>query len=149
MRKKIFVLGFAVLSIVSYSAARAADHDHHAALFLGATTGSGHTNFTTGLDYEYRFHPTWGIGLLGDVAWSNPAHTIVGLPIFVHPVDGWKVFAAPGMSIVSGHSHYNTRVGTGYDFHLDDAWSLGPAAAVDIGESAPHWVYGVSLGLGF
>lgn len=148
MLKKILPLLTA--SLLLLPVARAADHDHHVALFLGATSDSHHAHFTSGLDYEYRFDTTFGIGVLGDVVWSNPNHTVVGVPLFLHPVGEWKIFAAPGLSFVSGHSHYNTRVGTGYDFALSDDWSLGPMVAADFSKEAhPHWVYGLSLGIGF
>ena len=69
------------LSVLVPTSAIAADHPHHIAVFAGYATESKPpredvNGFALGLEYEYRFHPNWGIG--GAVE-GLPTHTFPGV----------------------------------------------------------------------
>lgn len=126
-------------------------HHHHLSLSGAATTHDGHTFGAVGADYEYRFSGAGGylgLGALVDQAFSEHPHTIVGVPLTIHPVAGFKVLVAPGVETDGSETHYLTRVGAGYDFSLPAHFTIGPSASFDIVGTSVAWVYGLALGFG-
>lgn len=131
--------------------ATAEGHHHHISLVGAATTHDGHTFGAVGADYEYRFSGAGGylgLGALVDQAFSEHPHTIVAVPLTIHPALGFKVLVAPGLETDGTATHYLTRVGAGYDFALPGHVTIGPSASFDIVGSSVAWVYGVALGFG-
>lgn len=155
-------------------------HANHIALFLGSSTtteevpeGSSATSFTLGADYERRLSGLIGLGLLVDFAIGDFERTaLLGVPLFVHPVGGLRLVAAPAVEFASeaesespdmngeaaqeessereSETGFAFRLGVGYEFELGERWSLAPEFNTDFisGKSATL-VYGLSLGLGF
>lgn len=133
-------------------------HSHHLVVFTGATSNleAKHTDFSLGIDYEYRL-PVWhnklGIGLLGELVFAEHKETIIGVPIFFHPVGSLKFLFAPGMAFTEdehghSHNHFVSRVGLGYDFHIKTI-SITPGFSADFIEGHISLIYGISLGIGF
>jgi hypothetical protein len=139
--------------------------DNHAGLFLGATTLDDETDFTLGLDYERLTGlagGTIGYGVLLDNNFAEKNIFIVGLPVFWHPWQGLKLLVAPGYEFKEGggtdkttgkkkkaKQKYLTRVGVGYDFHVD-SYSIGPIVSVDLIDGGDTGVvYGLAVGTGF
>ena len=158
LRTLILILILTVMMFShSESQASAKDHEqnHHFAVFGGLTSNfeAKHTDFSFGVDYEFRlpiYNHKIGIGLLGDYVLAKHYEIIVGLPVFIHPAGGLKIFTAPGFAIVEGVSekHFVLRIGSGYDFHLG-RFSLGPVISADLIEGHVSLVYGMTFGLGF
>lgn len=149
-----------------------AGHHHHAAAFLGATTGTytdGHTSLTVGLEYEYIFSelsPKIGVGFIGEMVFAEHSETVFALPFIVHPIYDLKVFVAPalimfseeipgqkdpfGNEIVTTESsnEWFVRIGAGWDFHFDQ-FSVSPLLSADLIAGKLYLVYGLSFGIGF
>ena len=133
-------------------------HKHHIAVFVGATSNldAEHTDFTAGIDYEFRtpfLHNKLGIGLFGEIVFAEHKETIVGLPIVYHPSESFKFLVAPGMAFAEddhGHSHkeFIFRFGTAYELHVS-GFSISPTLNADLIDGHFSLVYGFSLGFGF
>lgn len=154
---------------------------NHVALFSGATTNFAHdaTDFTLGLDYERRLpwaDGMFGVGLFAESIFAEHSEYLFGLPLFAHPYEGLKIYAAPAVIIAEvpadahggGHSFdkfkrdfplasddetnsetkFVVRVGLGYDFHVNRI-SLGPLFEVDYMDGDWAGIYGLSFGFGF
>lgn len=132
-------------------------YSHHLAVFAGAVSNleAEHTDFSLGIDCEYRL-PLWhnriGVGLLGEIVFAEHKETIAGLPVFIHPGGGLKLFYAPGIAMAEdehgrSYNHFVSRMGLGYDFHIKSI-SITPGLAGDLIEGHISLVYGLSLGIG-
>ncbi len=148
-------------------------HRNHLALFLGGTSKVSAselptTVFTIGADYERRLGEFFGIGLAVDAAiGEHDRDFLVLLPVFAHPVGGWKLLVAPGVEVgkevvdegdVGAESEGETggtegffalRLGMDYAFDFG-RFSIAPGLYFDIiGQSQNAWVYGLVFGYGF
>lgn len=133
-------------------------HNHHTAIFIGATNNqhAGHTDFTLGTDYEYRLpfaNHQFGTGFFGEIVFADHKETIIGVPLIFHPTSALKFLAGAGLIFAEDHhgeseSHFLTRLGTGYDFHLGN-FSLSPTFNADFVDGHTSLVYGISIGTGF
>lgn len=131
-------------------------HRNHLALFTGATTNFEHesTDFTLGIDYEYRLSEMFGVGLFGEVVFAEHDETLIGVPFFIHmkksPV---KIVLAPGMVFAEDHhgqkhEEFMFRSGLGYDIHLD-TFSITPTVNADFVDGDVSLAYGIAFGVGF
>lgn len=147
-------------------------HRHHVAVFLGATTAeapkhggegavetesegggsSGETESVTeatiGLDYEYRLSRIWGVGFLFDYVGGDARASVAAAGVFLHPVAGLKLLAAPGLEHHEGENEFLVRLGVGYEFEVG-RWALTPGASVDFVDGDEAYVYGLYIGRGF
>ncbi len=163
---------FTIFLIISLPLMAAGGKNHHAALFLGATSGTyseGHTYFTAGLEYEYLFlqtNPSIGIGLIAEMVMADHSETVLALPLIVHPYSGFKFFVAPAIIMYSetipassdpwneeavtneSDTEWFVRLGAGYDFHFNQ-FSVSPLLSVDFIAGHSYLVYGLSFGIGF
>ncbi len=147
---------------------------NHIAVFLGGTSNFDHhsTDFSVGLDYEYRLNKWLGLGLMGEAVFAASTELIAGVPLFFHPAKGLKLVIAPigvftevhidshevprsdedhykSETLQEPHKevHFGVRLGLGYDFHLGKL-SVGPAINYDVSNTSAL-VYGINVGLGF
>lgn len=85
----ITVFAFFALGAFARGAEAAEGHDyhpHHSSIFLGGTSSSGGKHGATiGADYEYRFHPKFGLAALVDYAGGDIDATIVAAGLFSTP----------------------------------------------------------------
>ena len=51
-----------LLLTTSTAALSAGDKHHFPGIFLGYTDASSETHFTYGIEYEYKFNKSWGVG---------------------------------------------------------------------------------------
>lgn len=147
-------------------------HRHHVAVLLGATTAevpkhggegtfetesggggsSGETESVTeatiGIDYEYRLSWLWGIGALFDYVGRDARASVAAAGVFLHPVAGLKLLAAPGLEHHEGENEFLFRLGLGYEFEIG-RWALTPGASVDFVDGDEAYVYGLYIGRGF
>jgi len=107
--------------------------------------------FTLGIDYEYRATELWGFGgtaeWLGDDVVRN--FTVVGL-VSLHPAGGLRVFTGPGIEFTDKKDKAMLRLGVGYEFHLNERWSLAPEFFGDFIENGERtYVGAIALGYSF
>lgn len=141
-------------------------HRHHIALFLGATNGvleSGHgedhghgteskkrnTDFSIGVDYQYRVHRYLGLGALMDYAAGDLRTTVFAAGAFIRPVGGLQILTAPGFESHAGKRHALFRLGFYYEFPFADRFALTPNFNIDFVNGEQVYIYGVAFGVGF
>ncbi|MES0490636.1 MAG: hypothetical protein ABUK01_11620 [Leptospirales bacterium] len=134
-----------------------ADHANHLGIFLGATShlgAHGTTVFTAGLDYERKFVPLFGAGILFDFPFESENYEfamIVAVPLSLHPFAGLKVTVAPGIEYAHSATEFLLRAGLGYDIAIGK-YTLTPTLSYDYVFSAhptSALVYGLTIGRGF
>ena len=124
-------------------------HKHHAAVFVGNTKNDkGQNAFTVGADYEYRFHPYWGVAALVDYATANIDSTLIAGGVFLHPVGDLRLLVAPGVDHHHGHNEFVVRLGFLYDFRVGD-WSISPTLHIDVLDRKENIIFGFGIGRGF
>lgn len=140
---------FLFLMIITFSPfAFAADHNHHIALFTGATHSHELSHGTFGLDYEYRISEMWGIGAMYETIQTDPSASIVLVQGSLH-IDDLMLIAGVGNEENHGHSQGIKRLGAAYNFHVS-SYTISPTVNydfIDDGNSAV--VYGLLWGVGF
>ena len=158
-RLRILVLSVAVLLLTMPLQVLAAEekneehkeshyHRNHVGFFLGNTHEEGKDEFTTGLDYEYRFSQYVGIGVLLEYVGEDEREGVGMIPLFLHPYKGFRFVAAAGAKLKEGETKFISRLGIGYRFPIGD-WTIAPEFNLDFTEGKTVEVYGVSLGYGF
>ncbi len=174
MKNKIFLLAIITLvvllnSSILYSQQHEEQSNHvadahinknHIALFNGATTVFEHdiTSYTVGVEYEYRFTKTMGLGLLAEYITPEIDEFVLGITFFIHPFKGLKLMAAP--ILVYGEeskeedilesekeARFFGRIGIGYEIHVH-YFTLNPIIDFDFGKTEAMG-YGVGIGYGF
>ena len=143
----------AVLVLVAWPAGAADEPDqepesrHEVAFFMGATDDDEEVAFTLGVDYERRLTPLLGIGGLVDFALGDLRSAVFGVPVFFHPTERWKLFAAPGFERREGENNFLVRLGAGYSFDVGPV-DLEPSFMVDFldeDEVSEVFILGVAL----
>lgn len=143
MTKFLFSLTMALSSFTF-----ASDHNHHVALFTGATHSHELSHGTFGIDYEYKFSEMWGIGGMYETIQTDPSTTVVLVTGSFH-LDDFMLTAGIGKEEVHGHSEGLKRLGAVYHFHVS-SFTVAPSLNydfIDDGNSAV--VYGILWGVGF
>ncbi len=182
--KNLFLLIFSIFISTNLILAEEEhlSHNHHAGFFIGAVSNlnKSNTDLSIGLDYEFYIpvtNPKMGIGFIAEIAMAEHTEYILAIPLFIHPIDNFKAFIAPGF-LISSHdethtdetdngllvkpkdailscdcetapeSHFLFRIGAGYDFHFGRI-SVSPTIAFDQVQCCAYLVYGISVGVGF
>ena len=119
-------------------------------LFVGITDDRGDNVFSMGLDYEYHLSELIGVGALVDVAGGDVRSSVLGIPVFFHPVGGLFVLVAPGIEFqVDGDNEFLVRLGVGWEFEVSEKWILAPTVDIDFVDGDKVYVYGVAVGYKF
>jgi len=122
-------------------------------VFLGNTyedSKHGDENgFTLGLTYERRFSELLGIGGFYEYAAGDFDKWSIGVPLFIHPHEGWRFAPAPGLEHRHGDDEFLFRTGVAYEFELSERWVMVPEFNVDFVDGEEAFVFGISFGLGF
>ena len=143
-----FVHFMILLSVVA--AGSAAADEQSLSLFVGNTDDRGEDAFSLGLAYEYRFSELLGVGGFVDHAGGDVRTGVVGVPVFLHPVAGLLLLAAPGIEHqVDGGNEFLFRLGLGWEFELGERWVITPVANVDFVDSEEVYVYGIEFSYRF
>jgi len=119
--------------------------DHRVGAFIGYNyyPGGGFNNnrsffaASLGLEYDYKFSNTWGIGVKMDFVFSK--YTIpsgVDLPdiIIYYPSimakyyisQSFDLLAGPGIEIIEGEVHSTFKIGAEFKFKLPNNWDFKP-----------------------
>ncbi|WP_371195744.1 hypothetical protein [Glaciecola sp. SC05] len=128
---------------------------HYPGIFVGSTKFDGETNFTLGLEYEYRVSNKWGIG--GALERINEGHEGDGVSIwtvmgFYHPVEHIKLGFGPGQERIGGDYGKNKdllRFAIAYEYPVNDAFEIAPTIDIDLIDGDIAFVAGVAFILMF
>jgi len=143
-------------------------HKNHLAFFGGMTTNFEHHDnlFTVGVDYEYRLpfvDNKFGIGFGAEYLNGDNTELLFELLLVYHPVGRLKFVTAPMFVIIEEHSEedagaheagetitkneFGFRIGTGYDFHINEI-TIGPTVNLDFIGKSPSLAYGIAFAFG-
>jgi hypothetical protein len=117
--------------------------------FLGASTGSGDSGFTMGVNYERRLSELMGLGFFNDYTMGDMDRWTIGMPVFFHPYKEWRFVVAPGVQHKSGDTDFLLRGGVGYEFKLEESWVVVPQFNLDFADGDTICVFGASIGYRF
>ena len=167
MNTKAFLTAsvFALLATVPVFAANDSGHaapKHIPGVFVGFTHFDGATEFSYGIEYEYKFSKMWGGGIVFEK--TDDAHHGAGVDvalaaIYVHPWKELRLGVGIGKETVGsydsddghGHIHHHeshkedvTRASISYDFHVGQ-FGVAPTLAVDFIGSETATIFGVAI----
>lgn len=144
------LLSLMAVSAICSAPAYSAQGPHNLGVFAGITHSDSESDYTLGLEYEFRYSDIWGVGLTyenaPDAHHDDGVSVLVG-SVYFHPDNHWRLGAGLGRERVGGdHSHTEnlTRVSAAYDFHLD-GFGVSPSVAVDFVDGDSVWVVGMSF----
>jgi len=122
-------------------------------IFLGNTyEDSEHGDekgFTIGLVYERRFSELFGIGGFYEYAAGDFDKWSIGVPLFIHPHEGWRFALAPGLEHRHGDDEFLFRTGVAYEFELSEQWMIMTEVNIDFVDGEEAFVFGLTFGFGF
>ena len=123
------------------------EHPNEVALIIAGTYEDEETNFTTGLEFERRLPHRLGVGAafeyLADGTW------LFVVPLYFHPVGGFKVFTGPGVERKDGENLFLWRVGVAYVFEFAERYFVSPGLEVDFVGREEALVFGANFGISF
>jgi len=133
------------------------DSEHHhlniLEIFLGNTYEDAEhgdeDGFTVGLVYERRLSEFLGIGGFYEYAAGDFDKWSIGVPLFIHPHEGWRFVLAPGLEHRHGDDEFLFRIGAAYEFELSERWVMIPELNVDFVDGEEAFAFGLSFGFGF
>jgi len=150
MRNKILKC-IACSLIFLIPAAQASDEVKHVpGIFIGTTHFDSESEFTFGIEYEYKFTNEWGAGVVYER--TNDAHhgdgtAVVLASLFYHPTKKIRLGIGFGEErIGGGHPHNEDlyRISSAYDFHVGD-FGIAPTVAVDFIDDEEAIVIGFAI----
>ncbi len=145
--KLLCILFVTLLPLNLYAAG---DAKHFPGIFLGATHAESDTEFTYGIEYEYKFKPQWGVGAVyekTDDAHHGDGVTVKLAALYYHPFSYLRIGVGFGEEKIGGdHPHTEDlyRLSINYDYHLGD-FNIEPTLAVDFIDGEEAWVLGVAF----
>jgi hypothetical protein len=149
--KLVATILISVLLVINTSSAFAADNAHHfPGIFIGYTNANDEIHFTYGLEYEYKFNRTWGLGAVYekiDDAHHGDGVTVTVAELFYHPLNNLRFGLGIGKEKIGGehpHSEDLYRLSASYEYHIGD-FGLGPTLAVDFIDGEQAYVLGLAI----
>lgn len=136
---KYLIITILVIAGVWAPNSQAADGaKHFPGIFIGSTKFDGETNFTLGLEYEYRWSKKWGFG--GAYERLNKAHDGDGATVwtamaFYHPIEHVKVGFGPGQERIGGAYQKNKdllRFAVAYEYPINEKFEIVPTLDIDL-----------------
>jgi hypothetical protein len=124
--------------------------NHMMGAFLGYTYAHDETEFTYGIEYEFRFHQNWGVGLVYERV--DDAHHGDGIDIkvaelYYHLDEHWRFGAGFGEEQIKGHHGHKEdliRITACYDIHFDN-FGVAPIYSIDFIDGEDVHVLGVAF----
>jgi hypothetical protein len=116
---------------------------------------------TIGVDYFYKFHPKWQIGVVVDVELGKYAvdfggeniprenAVVTGVVAGYTLLKGWSVYAGPGIEFESNRNLFIFRAATEYEFELGKNWGLSPGFSYDFKKEYSTFALGVGISRSF
>ena len=151
-------LASAAVAEESHETDEHAFHKHHASLIVGGVVdehGENDLSAGIGVDYEYRFNQWLGLGGLAEYAGGDFEHVLLGIPLFIHPYENWRLAVAAATEVHNDEEHderkreWVVRAGVGYAFHVGDGYSISPEFYADFSEHETLYVIGLAIGFGW
>jgi hypothetical protein len=105
------------------------------------------SDFTLGIEYEYRMSPLLGIGAFGSYIFSTPGITFIGWPqLSVHPFSTEFLVSVSPVVETGGDvgSHVGVRFGTRLPIPVG-AIEIIPTFAIDLISGGPNYIYGLGI----
>lgn len=131
---------------------------HIPGVFIGFTHANSETEFSYGIEYEYKFSKLWGAGLVYEK--TDDAHHGAGVDVtlaavYLHPWKELRVGLGFGKEKVgsymdhdhhfhSSHKEDLVRTSVSYDFHVGD-FGVAPTLAFDFVGSQTATIFGVAF----
>ena len=124
-------------------------HSNVVAAFVGVTSEDRREEaFTLGLEYERRFTPVFGLGVVAERAFGDLDFWVFAVPFAWHN-GPWKLYVAPGVEDSDDHgSEFLFRVGVEYGFEVGN-FEVAPQLDIDFVDGEEVLVLGVTIGKGF
>ena len=139
------------LLLINSSGVLAAESAHHfPGIFVGYTNAKDETHFTYGVEYEYKFNQTWGVGAVYEKvedAHHGDGVTVSLAQLFYHPLKNVRMGVGLGKEKIGGahpHSENLYRVSANYDFHVGD-FGIEPTVAIDFIDGDQAYVFGLAF----
>lgn len=167
MNNKVLLAAGVLATLVTSSVFASSDEGHAApkhipGVFVGYTNANSETEFSYGLEYEYKFSKLWGAGVVFEK--TDDAHHGAGVDValaavYLHPWKELRVGLGFGKETVGsydeddghGHIHHHKshkedviRTSLSYDFHVGD-FGIAPTLAFDFVGSQTATVFGVAI----
>jgi hypothetical protein len=158
----MLVMGTSI-AVGSTSPASAADDGelkrHVPGVFLGVTSGDGETDYTVGLEYEYRMTPLFGLGAVVETTPERHGGDGVNVAlgaIHVHPMGGLRLTAGYGWEDILDATEKRAkgkapsknedlfRIGAAYDFHVGN-FGIAPSVNLDFVGGHEVAVFGIAI----
>ena len=156
--KYTLLITILVILTTPLSYASSGEHHHFPGIFIGATSADSETNFSYGIEYEYKFSKMWGAGIVFEK--TDDAHHGAGVDItlaaiYLHPWKELRIGAGFGQEKVGSftdHEHHFhagfeenlIRASLSYDFHIA-GFGIAPTIAIDFVDGETATVFGVAF----
>ena len=161
--KMLLVAGvFATLATSAVSASSDEAPKHIPGVFVGYTNANSETEFSYGVEYEYKFSKLWGAGVVYEK--TDDAHHGAGVDVaiaavYLHPWKELRIGLGYGKETVGSYTdhdhHYHSshkedvvRTSLSYDFHVG-SYGIAPTLAFDFVDGETATVFGVAFVRGF
>ncbi|QCU73191.1 hypothetical protein [Pseudoalteromonas distincta] len=150
MKNKTVKLTVCLLTFLAPIAQASDEVKHIPGFFIGTTHFDSETEFTFGVEYEYKFTQDWGAGVVFER--TNDAHhgdgTAVALAsLYYHPTKSIRLGVGYGEERIGGSHPHNEdlyRISSAYDFHIGD-FGIAPTIAVDFIDDEEAIVVGLAI----
>lgn len=122
---------------------------HRVSISGGLSRVNNQNSATVFAAYEYRFSPTYGVGLQASQVFSDPSLTQLALPgLYMHLAKGdWYIYGAPLAYISKGAIDAGVRVLTYIPLKLKFL-RLSPILGADIIQGKTNYIFGIGFSIG-
>ncbi len=141
---------FTALATSPVIAASDKEVKHIPGIFLGFTNFDGDSDFTYGIEYEYKFSKQWGAGLVYERTDNGHDGDGVDLAIaalYVHPWKNLRIGVGVGQDRIDTDNDRKedlVRASFSYDFHVGD-FGVAPTLAFDFIDGETATVFGIAI----
>ena len=160
MKNKMLLAAGILATVTTSSVFASTDGNpkHIPGVFVGYTNANSETEFSYGIEYEYKFSKQWGAGVVYEK--TDDAHHGAGVDIalaaiYLHPWKELRVGLGFGQEKVGSyedHDHHFhkshkedvIRTSISYDFHVG-GFGVAPTLAFDFVDGETATVFGVAL----
>jgi hypothetical protein len=101
-------------------------------LFVGYAQSDDEGGGSVGFEYEYKINSLLGVGGMVEYAGGELDSWLIGVPIFIHPLERLYFLMAPAAEIEDGDNNFVFRIGAGYDFEIYPDWAIAPELNLDL-----------------
>ncbi len=127
------------------------DRPHHLSVIVGGTyvDAADVTEFTLGIDYEYRLTELLGLGFVAEHAFGEIDATTLLAVADIHLFKGFALQVGPGVEITPDEEFAIGRFGMLYEFEIGHHFTLSPQLHFDLSSGEDAVVFGLAFGRTF